>query len=362
MKSAESLNPDLRTWIGENAGHPVFILHDSQKPKLDLSTIADPFDSSSLQAAIIACRVIKDDFELALIQKANDISAKAHTEVLRNIKHIKNEREVQAIFHEVSTSNGVTSQSYGVIAGSGPNAAILHYMKNNEPVRGRQLFLLDAGCDWNCYASDVTRTFPISGHWPSKEAKAIYDLVDDMQTSCIERIKPGVAMADLQMLAHQIMTAGLQKLGILKADRSFDEIYKAGASKIFLPHGLGHHVGLEVHDVSPRPINSTNQNGESIGQDSHKFSAVPPPHSLEHVTLEKNMVITIEPGIYFSQIALDQLITEELLEYIDVDEAKKYLDVGGVRIEDDILVTAYGHKNMTTAPKGEEAMAIIRGE
>lgn len=367
VKSADALQSDLRLYIGQNPRRKVFILHESQKPKLDLSFAAeaDPFDSAVLQHAMDTCRVIKDDYELNLIRKANEISGRAHREVLHQIGHFRSEREVEAIFKQACTSRGVTSQAYKVIAGAGPNAAILHYQKNNEKLEGRQLLLLDAGCDWQNYASDVTRTFPISGKWPSEKAKNIYDLVDEMQSECIKKIKPGVAMRDLQMLAYRIMSVGLQKLGIFKADKSFDELYNSGAARIFLPHGLGHHVGLEVHDVSPRPINSLNEpveNGSRNEREHHNFTAVPPMHCMDHVLLEENMVITIEPGVYFSGIAFDKLVTPELEKYINLEEAKAYIPIGGVRIEDDVLVTADGHEVMTTAPKGEEALKIIRRE
>ena len=363
VKSEDALQSDLRSYIGQNPGRNVFILHESQKPKLDLSFAADPFDSDVLQHAVDMCRVIKDDYELNLIRKANEVSGRAHREVLHQITHFRSEREVEAVFKQTCTARGVTSQAYKVIAGAGPNASILHYQKNNEKLEGRELLLLDAGCDWQNYASDVTRTFPISGKWPSVRAKNIYDLVDEMQSQCITKIKPGVAMRDLQTLAYKIMTAGLQKLGIFKADKSFDELYSSGAVQIFLPHGLGHHVGLEVHDVSPRPINSLSgpvKSGFRNERDRHNFTAVPPPHFMDHVLLEENMVITIEPGVYFSAIALDKLVTPKLEKYINLEEAKAYIPIGGVRIEDDVLVTADGHEVLTTAPKGEEALKIIR--
>ncbi|KKY20301.1 putative peptidase d [Phaeomoniella chlamydospora] len=360
VKSAETLKSDLTKWIGNHAGMPIYLLHAEQKPKLDYSLVADPFETASLQYAMDTCRVIKDSSEIGLLRKANEIACIAHTEVLKNIRHFSHERQVQAIFEDACTSRGVTTQSYNVIAGSGPNAAILHYMENNEPFGDRQLLLLDAGPDWNCYASDVTRTIPISGTWPSQEAKDIYDLVDKMQAEFIKGIKPGARYRDLNNLARCIMVEGLQKLGIFKSHHPTQTVIDSGATQIFSYHSYGHHIGLEVHDVSPRPITGLSKSDQAMA--CRQFRAVPAPHLMDAVLLEENMVVTVEPGIYFSEIVLEELVDDSLKDFIDLEVARRYLPVGGVRIEDDILVTKDGYENITTAPKGEDALKIIRGE
>lgn len=136
-----------------------------------------------------------------------------------------------------------------MIAGSGANASTLHYEANNEPLAGRELVVLDAGAEWACYASDVTRTLPVAGKRGfSPEARAIYDLVLRMQTECIDAIAPGVAFRDLQLRAARIAVEGLHELGIFRREFSVDEIFYAGTAAAFFPHGLGHHVGLDVHE------------------------------------------------------------------------------------------------------------------
>lgn len=232
----------------------LFVLHVDQAP-IDL-TDNSSIDHEHLQPAVDACRVIKDDHEIKLIKKANAISAAAHTEVLRNLRRFRNEAQVEARFLDVCVANDAKHQAYEIIAGSGTNASILHYVKNNEPFGDRQLMCLDAGAEWQLYASDVTRTFPLSGNWPSKEAKEVYDLVQRMQTRCLNYIGPGKRFLSAHYLAHATAIDGLMRLGILH-NGTFMEIFQAGTQLAFFPHGLGHHLGLEVHDVSPLTTAST---------------------------------------------------------------------------------------------------------
>ena len=347
-----SLQSDVESWAKKyNDAAPIYILHSSQQPE-SLSNELH-LDDKLLLTAMDAARVVKDDYELRMIRHANKISGLAHRKVLEKIHKMSNEAQIEGLFLDTCVSHGAKNQAYGIIAGSGPNAAVLHYMKNNEPLKGRQLVCLDAGAEWECYASDVTRTFPLAADWPSSYARDIYHIVEEMQEECIRRIKPGVRFRDLQVLAHEIAIGGLQKLGVLKKG-TLEEIRVSGASSIFFPHGLGHHVGLEVHDVSEKPITGLGWAGRPC---KPEFI---PAMSLSVPLLEEGMVVTIEPGIYFSQLALANSRKQPLARYINFDEAEKYIPIGGVRIEDDILVTRTGYENLTTAPKGQEMLEIIR--
>ncbi|KAG0646884.1 Aminoacylproline aminopeptidase [Hyphodiscus hymeniophilus] len=345
----------------------IFVLHEDQKPKLpersngaNVWSYIDHFDTSRLQPAMDASRAIKSAYEIKLIRKASEISAQAHTNVLLSIKYLENESEVEAVFQATSIAARAKHQAYGVIAAAGENASTLHYMANNEPLKGRQLLCLDAGCEWKCYASDVTRTFPISGKHTT-ESKAIYDLVAKMQEECIKMVKPNANYRDIHLHAHKVAIRGLMELGLLNG--SFEELYAAGASVMFLPHGLGHYMGLEVHDVG------------AVGnllyafQDEHKdwMSAYheirSQPSTSASSILAPNMVITVEPGIYFSRYALEDVYLKDpkYAKFINKDFLQYYYPVGGVRIEDDILVTEDGFENLTTAPKGQAALDIING-
>ena len=275
---------------------------------------------------------------------------------MRNITSFKNESQIQGIFVDACLSKDA-KQAYQVIAGSGENAGTLHYVKNNEPLKGRQLVCLDAGSEWECYASDVTRTFPISGKWPSQEARDIYEIVQHMQEFCIEKLRPGVPFFYLHFLAHIIAIEGLLKLGILQG-ATVEELASLGTCRAFFPHGLGHHLGLEVHDVPGIPVLWSDKDQSSLLDVNRSM----PPCTADSPKLEAGMVVTVEPGIYFSRYELERSYLHSPIHsrYINKEVLERYYPVGGVRIEDDILITAHGYENLTTAPKGNEALEIIQ--
>ncbi|KAF2843700.1 hypothetical protein M501DRAFT_924957 [Patellaria atrata CBS 101060] len=340
----------LGDWLKESTGK-IYTLHQ-------YCQTSSRHDSTSLKPAMDACRVIKTPDEINLIKRANEITAHAHKAVLSNISSFRNETEVEAVFLDACISEGAKHQAYKIIAASGENASTLHYVKNDEPLEGRQLMCLDAGCEWHCYASDVTRTFPFSDSWPSAEGKNIYDLVSEIQRVCIANLKPGVRFFDVHILAHRKVISGLKQLGIFHNGTDL-EIFMAGTSLAFFPHGLGHHVGLEVHDVSDVPLMAMDvQCGIPVYKPDMCKSPVHPSSG----ALREGMVVTVEPGIYFSRYALSTVYLPSPIhsKYINKDVLVKYLPVGGVRIEDDILITANGHENLTTAPKGDEMLQIIR--
>jgi len=252
-----SLSRHLASWTHHNPKAQIYLLHPSTSlPKLFPFSASSPrLNTTALQPAINTCRTTKSPHEISLIKHANAITTLAHDSVLRNLLSFTNERQVSAHFLDVCLAHGAKHQAYATIAGSGPNAAVLHYAANDEDFGDRQLMCLDAGAEFEGYASDVTRTFPLSGRWPTDEARSVYALVEEMQEACLRRLAPGTHFVELQYLAHVVAIKGLLKLGILR-NGSVEEIYKAGTSMAFFPHGLGHHMGLEVHDVSAVPIQS----------------------------------------------------------------------------------------------------------
>lgn len=355
-----SLRAGLESWLCERVQHSLlYMVHASEKPEY-LPEEA-PLDTKQLMPAMNAARGVKDEYEIRMIRQANKVSELAHRSILENIRKMKNESEIEGLFLDTCISHGARNQAYQIIAASGPNAAVLHYDRNNESLRHKPLVCLDAGAEWNCYASDVTRTFPLTGQWPSQYVKDIYQLVERMQEECIKRIRRGTRFLTLHDLAHEIAIDGLLALGVFK-NGGPSEIRASGASKVFFPHGLGHHVGLEVHDVSESSIMALHP-----ALDHTQYGPVLNPSislspcTLSAPLLEEGMVVTVEPGIYFSPLALANARKQPYARYIDFEVAEKYVHIGGVRIEDDVLVTADGYENLTTAPKGEEMLAIIRG-
>jgi Xaa-Pro dipeptidase len=238
-------------------------------------------DLTLLKEAIEECRVVKDAYEIALIREANDISAGAHHAAMRTVKRAQNERELEAIFLQHCISNGSREQAYHSIVASGTNAATLHYQKNNEPLSGRLNLLLDAGCEYQCYASDITRTFPLNGTF-SPRSRSIYNLVLLMQDTCIRSLKANVIWEEIHLLAHKVAISGLLELGILKGG-SQDEILKARTSAAFFPHGLGHYLGLDTHDTGGHP---SYEDEDRIFRYLRVRGGVP-----------AGSVVTVEPGV-----------------------------------------------------------------
>ncbi|KAJ3942237.1 uncharacterized protein N0V96_007732 [Colletotrichum fioriniae] len=373
-------------------GSTLYVLHADQVPPLLhgdlLQTAAEVrVDATSLQPAADQARVVKTEYEVAMIRKAAAVSAAAHRKVAERLLKLGNESEIEAIFQAWCTTEGAREQSYAIIAGSGKNASTLHYDANDEPLEGREVVVFDAGCEWHCYASDITRTLPISGRF-STESRAVYEVVARMQDECIARIRPGTLFFDLHVHASRVAQEGLLKLGVLRGDPA--EVWDAGTVAAFFPHGLGHHVGLEVHDVSgrerllllnkgtggrvgkrevitPEMMSAMAQAGVGAGVGGAAAAAaasVPPPYRGRQY-LRKNMIVTVEPGIYFCREYIEGyfLSSPRHARFINKAVLERYYCVGGVRIEDDILVTDDGYENLSTgAPKGEELLRVINGK
>ena len=249
-------------------------------------------------------RLIKDDHEISLIKKACDISAEAHIEAMKNVKNAESEQSIESLYVYEFSKRGGRFPAYTPIVAGGENACVLHYIENNKKLNKNELLLVDAGCEYEMYASDITRTYPISGKF-SKEQLEIYKIVLDAMNAAIDKVKDGNNIMEPQQISEKIITNGLVELGLLHGDP--EELHKKGAFKDFYMHKIGHWLGLDVHDA-----------GDYMeGDDFMKF--------------KPGMITTIEPGIYISRS-------------MDVDDKWKGI---GIRIEDDILVTKDGNENLT---------------
>jgi Xaa-Pro dipeptidase len=280
-------------------------------------------DLEQLKTAIEYCRVTKSDYEVALIRKANAISTAAHIAVMKAARHATNECELEAVFLKSCVERNAKNQAYHSIVAAGENGATLHYVHNAAPIEKQNLLLLDAGCEIDCYASDITRTFPLKGEF-TKESLAIYNIVLDMQNQCIAALKSGVLWDSVHELAHKIAIAGLLSLGILKGDA--DAIFKARTSVAFFPHGLGHYLGMDTHDTG----------GNANYADKDRMFR----YLRTRGNLPARSIITVEPGIYFCRFIIEPYLKDEVhKDFIDESVLEKYWSVGGVRIEGTSIVS-----------------------
>lgn len=202
---------------------------------------------------------------------------------MASVKAAGNERELEAVFTERCIANGAPKQAYHGIYGSGRAAATLHYVHNNQPLEGKLNLLLDAGAEYENYAADVTRTFPLNGEF-SKESRETYELVLEMQKATMAEAKPGVSWDKIHTLAHTVAVKGLLKLGILKGG-SLEEIMSARTSCAFLPHGLGHLLGMDTHDTGGNP--------------DYEDKDVMFRYLRKRGVLRVGEVITVEPGVSY---------------------------------------------------------------
>jgi Xaa-Pro aminopeptidase len=266
-------------------------------------------------------RLLKSKAEIQIMREAARISVAAHQRAMRTCRQAQFEYELEAeIIYEL-TRQGCRSMAYDAIIAGGSNACILHYTDNNQPLRAGNLLLIDAGGEYQNYAADITRTFPINGHF-SAEQKAIYELVLAAQKAGIACIQPGCVWEDAQLAIVRVLTSGLVDLGLLHG--TLDDLIATEAYKPFYMHRSGHWLGLDVHDVGRYKVDGNWRK------------------------LKPGMVLTVEPGLYI----------HESIQGID----RRWHGIG-VRIEDDIAVTFDGPENLTGALAVEinEIEALVRG-
>jgi Xaa-Pro aminopeptidase len=286
---SQRLDADIIEWI------------KSAKSKDRHSSAIDIADASS---KVGNQRLIKDEDEIKIMKKACQISAEAHVEAMKFVKPGMTEQEMEAFYQYEFSKRGGRFSAYTPIVAGGENACVLHYVENSKPLKDGELLLVDAGCEFELYASDITRTYPINGKFTAPQL-AIYEVVLEAQLKSIEAISTNNNVMDAQIISEKVITQGLIDLGILQG--SMEELHAAGAFKDFYMHKIGHWLGIDVHDA-----------GDYM-EDG------------DYMKFKPGMVTTVEPGIYISSSS-------------DVEDKWKGI---GIRIEDDILVTAEGNENLT---------------
>ncbi|MDO6837781.1 Xaa-Pro aminopeptidase [Pseudoalteromonas carrageenovora] len=276
-----------------------------------------PSTIKEIRGLIHEMRLFKSPSEVNIMREGCEISARGHMRAMRYSHPGATEFQLEAELHHHYAMNGAPHPAYGTIVGSGDNANILHYTQNSDVLKDGDLVLIDSGSELQGYAADITRTFPVNGQFSEPQA-ALYNIVLKAQEVAFEEVKPGGFMSHANKRAMEVMTQGLLDLGILTGD--FDELMAKGACKEYYMHGLGHWLGLDVHDVGDYKQNNVER------------------------AFEPGMVLTIEPGLYISE---------------DSNAPQQYKGIG-IRIEDNLLITESGHENLTlSVPKTINDIEIL---
>ena len=270
------------------------------------SGITAPMELKDVRHAVSRMRLIKDEVEIEIMANAGKISSNAHIRAMRHAKPGMFEYQVEAeILHEF-VKNGARQPAYGSIVAAGANACVLHYRENSAPLRKGDLMLIDAGCELDSYAADITRTFPIASKFTGPQ-RDVYELVLESQLAAIKAVKPGAQFGKYHDVAVQVLAQGLIDLKLCKG--SLDKVMETESYKQFYMHRAGHWLGLDVHDAG-----DYKQQGK-------------------WVKLEPGMVLTVEPGLYIRP----------------ADNVPKHFWDIGIRIEDDVLVTKTGNRVLTAS-------------
>jgi Xaa-Pro aminopeptidase len=310
-------------WLGvPTAGVPAAVEHSAgadqltERLRLQLSAVRRPKDAVELQRMRVAQQATKHAFATAAELIADGLT----------------ERQLQIELEASAFRHGAAAMGYDTIIGSGPNAAVLHFMPTARVMRRGELVLIDAGAEQLGYVSDITRTFCVGGVM-SETQRELHAIVHAAQRAAIARVEPGVEWREVHRAAALAIADGLVAAGILRGD--VESLVESGAVGLFFPHGIGHLVGLGVRDA-----------GEPLYERRHE----PPPYPNLRIDLplEPGMVVTVEPGVYFVPALLqDPERRARHRDEVDWDRVDRMLGFGGIRIEDNLLVTAEGYEVIT---------------
>jgi Xaa-Pro dipeptidase len=320
----QKLNPKKIFALGqiERVFEPILI--KSKPPESELTLFQESFNS---------VRRIKDQEEIQLIQEVAKIAKNGYDLLTQFIKPGVSETDIKIAFEAEVLRSGSTGFPYTTIVGSGPNSAVLHAMPTSKKLNNGELVLIDAGAQIKDYCVDITRVFNVNNNWSSQQ-KDLYGLVFNAQQQAMLAATAGVTWASVHTTAATIITDGLKDLGILVGDTQ--SLLESGATALFFPHSVGHMVGLRVRDV-----------GGEAGKSPAQCCGI---HLRFNLTLQENFIVTIEPGVYFNSRQFQQPnLKSKFKSQINWSTLESWHNIGGVRIEDDILITKKEPLNLTSA-------------
>jgi Xaa-Pro aminopeptidase len=322
--------PGLEPWLGIRHGRPIINLGAPLR-----GVRSDESDVARTREQFTHVRRAKDDVELSLVRRAAAATTKGFSAVRRHIRAGVSERALQIELETEFFRNGADGVGYGTIVGSGPNSAVMHFSPSRREILRGEFVLIDAGARVDHYVIDVTRTF-VAGHKPTLFQRDLFSLVLEAERNAISRCVPGAEWKDLHLKAAIEMTAGLIELKLMKGNA--ESLVEQGAHTLFFPHGLGHLVGLGVRDAS----------GRYPGRPKDESPAL---RNLRmDLPLAAGYVTTVEPGLYFIPAILnDPKRRQQYRQSVNWPRVDNCLGCGGVRIEDNIVVTENGPEVLTAS-------------
>ncbi len=335
---------ELPDWLKKPGPDTVHCLPGAEE---DLRQYGLTTDTGHLKDALAWCRVLKTEEEIAHLKTAAAAANQAHLEVMQAVYPGAFEYEMKAVFDYHVVRHGQIHAPYSGIFASGPGSAILHHTGKHRRLGDGELFLVDAGSEYRGYASDITRTYPVNGRFTPLQAD-LYDIVLNAQTTALNLIRPGNKMEDAHLAAARAIITGLRDTGLVNGNP--DELMEKNVFALFFPHGLGHFLGLDTHDVGGYPKGT-----EKIDRPGLRFLRA-------RRIFEAGMVLTIEPGLYFIPALLEPALGDKNVSgYLNAKRLTELFDFGGIRIEDNVVVREDGYENLTTVPKIRQEIELVMG-
>jgi len=310
-------------------------------------------NNTVLYPELVECRVIKTQKEIELMRYACRISSQAHIEVMKRVRPGMMEYFMEALFqHYVYRIGGCRFCSYSCICCSGRNGFILHYghqgAPNDKQIEDGDMMMFDMGSEYHCYGADVSCSYPCNGKF-TDDQRMIYETVLLSVETVLSKIKPGVNYAAMHRLVDRIICERFKENGLLTGD--VDEMMENYIGTIFMPHGLGHFLGIDTHDVGGYPNNL--ERSPEPGLKSLRIGR----------ELQEGMLLTVEPGLYFNPVILNKAFEDSnKSKFLVKERITDFLNFGGIRLEENIVVTSNGYELLSIVPRKVEEIEKIMAE